>query len=242
MFDEDQVIGQHRQIETVKRAVQGQSKRGLYLRGLRACRTAAMLNQRELAARAHTYQSTINALERQNRAASLAMVRRLCEALNVGPADLCSAEPEHPLHKDFTAAVKKTGGADEDIKTISNREEQRQMYIDFNDPEQITMGDVQKIIASDDDSQNSQIRVSKDGRVYIDHVCFGEERLEGVLFRSETYGEGNGYLGPEAAEDPAYVREVHQDLKQLQKSYEALKTYGRNARCPVPDGYEGPYI
>lgn len=83
MFDEDQVAGQHRQIETIKRAVKGQSERGLYLRGLRACRTAAMLNQRELAARAHTYQSTINALERQIRAASLAMVRRLCEALDV---------------------------------------------------------------------------------------------------------------------------------------------------------------
>lgn len=124
MFNEDQVAGQHRRIETIKRAVQGQSERGLYLRGLRACRTAAMLNQRELAARAHTYQSTINALERQNRAASLAMVRRLCEALDVGPADLCSAEPEHPSDKDFTAAVKKTGGANEDIKTISNREEQ----------------------------------------------------------------------------------------------------------------------
>lgn len=44
MFDEDQVAGQHRQIETIKRAVKGQSERGLYLRGLRACRTAAMLN------------------------------------------------------------------------------------------------------------------------------------------------------------------------------------------------------
>jgi transcriptional regulator with XRE-family HTH domain len=242
MFDEDQVTGQHRQIETIKRAVKGQSERGLYLRGLRACRTAAMLNQRELAARAHMYQSTINALERQNRAASLTMVRRLCEALDVGPADLCSADPEHPSDKDFTVAVKKTGGADEDVKTISNREEQRQMYIDFNDPEQITGENVQKMIASDDDSQNSQVRVSKDGRVYIDHVLFGEERLEGVLFRSETLCAGNGYLGPEAAEDPEYVREVFKDIKQLQKSYKAFKTYGRNARCPVPDGYEGPYI
>lgn len=116
------------------------------------------------------------------------------------------------------------------------------MYvINFNDTE-IMEEDVARIIASDDDSQNSQIRVSKDGRVYVEHVLFGEERLKGVLFRSETLCEGNGYLGPEAAEDPEYVREEYEKLKQLQKSYEAFKNYGRNARCPVPDGYEGPYI
>lgn len=126
MFDEDQVTGQHRQIETIKRAVQGQSERGLYLRGLRACRTAAMLNQRELAARAHTYQSTINALERQNRAASLAMVRRLCEALDVGPADLCSADPEGPPCLPFWAEKKRyqpeptTGSDDPGAETTSN--------------------------------------------------------------------------------------------------------------------------
>ncbi len=94
MSDEEHRDRWHRQIETIKRAVKNQSQRGLYLRGLRACRTAAMLNQRELAARAHTYQSTINALERQGRAASPTMVRRLCEALDVGPADLCSADQE----------------------------------------------------------------------------------------------------------------------------------------------------
>lgn len=107
MFDEDQRAGQHRQLETIKRAVKGQSERGLYLRGLRACRTVAMLNQRELAARAHTHQGTINALERQSRAASPAMVRRLCEALDVGPADLCSADPEGPPFVPFRAEKKR---------------------------------------------------------------------------------------------------------------------------------------
>lgn len=115
------------------------------------------------------------------------------------------------------------------------------MYtIDLKDPEQITAENVRRMIASvNDEEEHSQIRLSRGGLVYIEHVSWGEDRMEGVLFRSETLCAGNGYIGPEAAEDPEYVQAVYEDLKQLQESYEALKVDGRNARCPVPREYEG---
>jgi ribosome-binding protein aMBF1 (putative translation factor) len=67
--------------------------RGLYLPSLRAARVAAMISQRELAELAGTHQSTIHALEHQDRAASPSVLRRLCQALGVGPGDLCSTHP-----------------------------------------------------------------------------------------------------------------------------------------------------
>lgn len=128
------------------------------------------------------------------------------------------------------------------VEKISGVDERR-FHINLNYPEQITMASVQKLIASvNDEEEHSQIRVSKDGRAYIERVCWGEDRIEGVLFRSETMCAGNGYVGPEAAEDPEYVGEVYEHLKQLQKAYEAHKIDGRTARCKIPLAYEGPYL
>lgn len=91
MLEADRRGTRHRQVETIKRSADIQSSRGLYVPGLRACRMAAMLTQRELADLAQTYQSTVHELESLGRPASLTMLRRLCHAMDVGPEDLCSA-------------------------------------------------------------------------------------------------------------------------------------------------------
>jgi hypothetical protein len=127
--------------------------------------------------------------------------------------------------------------------------------INLNEPEQITTSNVQKMLVSVDDSKNSQIRVSQEGLVYIQQVRYGEDHLEGVLFRSEdTFAQGNGYVGLEAAEDPEWVEWIYQDLKRLQKACEDLKSDWPKPmrliyRAEKPyslwpqmvDGYYGPY-
>ncbi len=88
-----------KQGETINNALAGEpNNRGAYLQGLRACRLMAALSQRELARKIGTHQSTICALESQNRGAYPKTIRRLCEALEVEPVDLIC------------------GGANEDLK------------------------------------------------------------------------------------------------------------------------------
>jgi hypothetical protein len=130
------------------------------------------------------------------------------------------------------------------------------MYsITLNDPEQVTTENVRRMLASVDDGEHSQIRVSKDGRAYVERGVIGDARIEGVLFRSaETLCAGNGYVGPGAASDSIWVEQVYQGLKRLQKAYEDLKTnwpkptrllHGHEGPYalwpPMVDGYEGPY-
>jgi hypothetical protein len=109
--------------------------------------------------------------------------------------------------------------------------------IDLNKPEKLTMRSVQKMLASRDDSKHAQIRVSQDGLAYVEHVRWGTDRLEGVLFRTETYAAGNGYVGEEAARDPAWVRKVYELLKELRMAYKDLKTkwlrYGAQRPCEL---------
>ena len=61
--------------------------------GLRACRLAAGLSQRELAARIGSTQATVRQLERGHRGAYVSTIRKLCEALGVVPEDmLCGSD------------------------------------------------------------------------------------------------------------------------------------------------------
>ena len=83
---------QRRQVDAVKRLGRNTNSRGLHLPGLWACRMAAGLTQRDLALAIGSNQATIHELERSLRSAYPKTVRKLCEALNVEPADLLCAE------------------------------------------------------------------------------------------------------------------------------------------------------
>ena len=58
------------------------------LLGLRACRLAAGITQRELAEKIGGTQATVRQLERGHRGAYVYTLRKLCEALEVEPEDL----------------------------------------------------------------------------------------------------------------------------------------------------------
>jgi DNA-binding Xre family transcriptional regulator len=82
-----------RQVEAIKagaRTLNG--GRSHLLQGLRACRLAAGLSQRQVAQRIGSNQTTVRELERLSRGAYPKTIQRLCRALEVTPEDLlCSS-------------------------------------------------------------------------------------------------------------------------------------------------------
>jgi hypothetical protein len=85
--------------------------------------------------------------------------------------------------------------------------------LDLNDPVQFTIDGVRKLIASKDDSQNRQLRVSKDGKAFISEQVGGDD-IEDLAFRFETWIRGNGYSGTAAANDDKWVSRVYDALKK----------------------------
>jgi hypothetical protein len=85
--------------------------------------------------------------------------------------------------------------------------------IDLKDPDALTLESVAKLLASKDDSQNRQIRVSLDGIAYVSDDV-GNQNLNGVYFRLETADAGNGYVGVEAAKDANYVKRIFDVLEK----------------------------
>ena len=78
----------------------------------------------------------------------------------------------------------------------------------------LTLEEFQKLIASADDSRDNQIRITKDGRIYISEGVVGAENIEDLHSRYETYDAGNDYVGPNAAQDEAYVKRLYEEVKR----------------------------
>jgi len=79
------------------------------------------------------------------------------------------------------------------------------MQIDIS--KEFTVEDVAKLLASKDDSQHRQLRVTKDGIAYISDEI-GADNIDELKFRFETWLVGNGYCGLKASQDADYVREI----------------------------------
>lgn len=87
------------------------------------------------------------------------------------------------------------------------------MFINLNNPKEFTLEGVQKLIASVDDSQNRQLRVSKDGKAFISDKI-GHEDTEDLAFRLETWDEGSDYLGKDALLDKEWINRIYNCLKK----------------------------
>ncbi|MBT9161089.1 MAG: hypothetical protein DDT26_02388 [Dehalococcoidia bacterium] len=85
--------------------------------------------------------------------------------------------------------------------------------IDLNDPKQFTKVNVARLIGSEDDDQHWQLRVRDSGVAYLSDVV-GNNELEGLTFRIETWAAGNDYVGKAAASDEAWVDTVYKILKE----------------------------
>lgn len=85
------------------------------------------------------------------------------------------------------------------------------MKINLSEP--FTTKDVSKLIASKDDSEHRQLRVTYDGIAYLSDDV-GIDELEGVLFRLETFAAGNGYTGQSAANDKDFITRIENALRK----------------------------
>ncbi len=87
------------------------------------------------------------------------------------------------------------------------------MKIDLKDQSNLTFENVKLLIASKDDSEHRQLRISKDGFAYLsDDVA--SANLDNVLCRFETWTSGKDYCGVDASNDESWVNEVLHILKQ----------------------------
>ncbi|MDU1604960.1 MAG: hypothetical protein E6845_18555 [Clostridium sp.] len=68
-----------------------------------------------------------------------------------------------------------------------------------------------ELIKNGDDSYDNQIRVTKDGIIFLSRIV-GAEDISNLRFRFETYDAGNGYVGPEAADDDEYIDDLYNGL------------------------------
>jgi len=85
--------------------------------------------------------------------------------------------------------------------------------IDLNNPNEFTLENVRQLIKDGDDTRNSQIRVRNDGIAYLSYVV-GNQQLEGLQFRLETFQAGNGYVGIQASEDEQWIEQVFRTLER----------------------------
>ncbi|WP_300627206.1 hypothetical protein [Pseudomonas sp.] len=88
------------------------------------------------------------------------------------------------------------------------------MQIDLNNPENLTLAAVRQLIASANDDEHNQLRVSKTGIAYISSGVVGGADIGGLLFRLETWSKGSGYVGNVAASDEVWVVQIFNALKQ----------------------------
>ncbi|RIW12162.1 hypothetical protein D0X99_19595 [Algoriphagus lacus] len=81
------------------------------------------------------------------------------------------------------------------------------MKINLNDPKEFTIDNVKALIASEEDNVHTQFRVTQDGFLFLSKDV-GNRKLEGIIFRLETNGAFNGYVGENAAKDESWVARV----------------------------------
>ncbi len=78
----------------------------------------------------------------------------------------------------------------------------------------VTLEQFRLLIACGHDSRNNQIRVTKNGMVYLSEDIVGAEQLDEVALCFETFSAHNGYVGVKAAEDDRHIISLYHALKE----------------------------
>lgn len=87
------------------------------------------------------------------------------------------------------------------------------MKINLNDPNDFTIDNLRKLIASEDDTVPTQFRVTNDGYLILSRNV-GNQNLDGIKFRLETNGAYNGYVGTEASQNDDWVNTIFNVIKK----------------------------
>ena len=87
------------------------------------------------------------------------------------------------------------------------------MRINLNNTGEFTIESLKKLIASEDDSVNTQFRVTNDGYLFISKVVDDNELAE-IKFRYDTNRKGRGYVGKKASEDEDWVNLIFNSVNE----------------------------
>ncbi len=87
------------------------------------------------------------------------------------------------------------------------------MKIDLNKPGKFTKEQLCLLIASEDDSRNTQFRVTTDGFLFLS-LEVGNQNIEDIKFRLETNVAGNRYVGKIAAGDDDWVNRIYNVINE----------------------------
>lgn len=82
-------------------------------------------------------------------------------------------------------------------------------------PGEWTLNECAALLKSKDDSIRRQLRVLSDGEVIISDKIGKNEAIESYKFALPIWLIGNGYTGPEAAEDKQWVERVHRAVQRF---------------------------
>jgi len=86
------------------------------------------------------------------------------------------------------------------------------MRINLNDPDDFTFENLRKLIASDDDSVNTQFRVTSDGFLFISKH-YSNQNLDGIALRLRTNIGGFGNVGLDASLDDRWVKLIYDTIQ-----------------------------
>jgi uncharacterized protein YxjI len=85
--------------------------------------------------------------------------------------------------------------------------------LQIDDPEDFTIENIKKLIASKDDSKTRQLRVAKAGLIYLsDFHMPPDDSIHALVY--ETWIRGADYCGKAASEDSHWVSEVYNWLQK----------------------------
>jgi hypothetical protein len=87
------------------------------------------------------------------------------------------------------------------------------MPINLKNPDSLTHDAVRQMIAAAQDRVHNQLRVGRDGRVWISSDAVGGADIDGLLFRLETWAAGSGCVGPVAASDAVWVTQIFNAIR-----------------------------
>lgn len=83
------------------------------------------------------------------------------------------------------------------------------VVIDLNEPGALSQQSIRQLIASVNDKTHVQLRVTESGIAYISTTAVGNQEIEGLAFRLDTWCQGNDYVGLKAASDESWVKRVY---------------------------------
>ncbi|MBL4898630.1 MAG: hypothetical protein JKX76_03160 [Colwellia sp.] len=82
------------------------------------------------------------------------------------------------------------------------------MIINLNNPSEITIDNVRRLIASGDPSKHAQIRVKKNGELYLSLIVGGDDTND-LAFRLETFSAHSDNVGKDAAKCKKWVQRIY---------------------------------